>query len=219
MISTMGLLDSLLAVLVGNGLINSSTLPQPSSSGLSFDSTISKYVQPPLHIYVKIEVYILTELTLFLNNSGAPFLLQLSDNYYARRHVQRRQASSFVVAEGTVPACHVATPFTLVGDQLFAGGSLVSADPSLAASQPLFGAANAAASSSSSSSQTAVSHGFSVDTAGHLQWTSSNFSLGRASFCISNTNTIYAVFVAGGAPGDCTTVDLQCVAGKVTSVV
>ncbi|KAL1895025.1 hypothetical protein Sste5346_005445 [Sporothrix stenoceras] len=170
----MGVLDSLFALFVGSGLLNSDSLSPSSlsSSGLSIDE-------------------------------GAPFLLQVvAKSPYARRHVTKRESSLFVTTSGqTSPACQLAEPFTLVGDQLVLSGNVpVTADPT-AACQPF----------TSFNGSNSISGGFSVNADGTLHWSSSNFSLGNASFCITKANVVYAVFAAGGTPKDCTTVNLQCV--------
>jgi hypothetical protein len=92
-------------------------------------------------------------------------------------------------------------------DQLYADGALITADPATAAYQPLL---------SSNTSNGTVRGGFSVDDGGLLQWSNSNFSVGCATFCISNANVMYAVFKQGGAPEGCTAVDLHYVAGMLS---
>lgn len=76
----------------------------------------------------------------------------------------------------------------------------------MASYQPLLGA---------NASNGTVRGGFSVDDGGLLQWSNSNFSLGCATFCISNANIMYAVFAQESLPEDCTVVDLHCIAGTL----
>ncbi len=125
-----------------------------------------------------------------------------------RRHVQRREAYAYVVTEGTLPACQAATTFLLVGDQLYAGGDLVTADP---AGHPYQVFPRGAGPNGT------VAGGFSVDIADGavLRWTSASFGAGNkdcsASFCVSSTNEILAVYVPGSAPSVCSPVTLSYV--------
>ncbi|EPE05085.1 hypothetical protein F503_03690 [Ophiostoma piceae UAMH 11346] len=142
-----------------------------------------------------------------------PFLLQLGSSHFAKRSryhaLHERQSYAFVVTESTVPACQAATEFLLVGDQLYANGELVTADPANSAYQSF-----PDASPSSPADTSRVSNGFSIGHDGTLQWTSDRFASSKARFCISSNNMILAIFSPGSAPSDCTPIDLNYVSSS-----
>lgn len=92
--------------------------------------------------------------------------------------------------------CHFATFFSLVGDQLFADGELITASEG-STSQPLL----------ETSAIGAIKHGFSLES-GILQWEHPSFSHGKASFCLSTSNKVLAVFNESSKPADCTPTSL-----------
>lgn len=114
----------------------------------------------------------------------------------------KRQSESFVSSDGTATTCNTAIRFTLKNGQLFADGALVSTSPGVGIA-PLGG----------SSTQGSISTGFSIVN-NQLQWANPNFSGGRASFCISTSNVIEAVFIASQRPSDCRVINLDVIPSK-----
>lgn len=124
------------------------------------------------------------------------FLLQLDSPELTRRALKKRHSTSYVYPKGTGTVCQWATVFTLVDNQLYADGQLVTTSNGVPY-QTLVG----------SSCEGNITDGFYLAN-GRLEWHNSIFSGGAASFCLSTSNTVVAVFDSTNIPARCIPVDL-----------
>ncbi|KAH0530823.1 hypothetical protein TsFJ059_005405 [Trichoderma semiorbis] len=123
-------------------------------------------------------------------NNQPQFLLQLDELR------PRRLTPSYLFPKGTSTECQFATFFSLVGDRLFADGEIVATNEGTT-HQPLL----------ETPSIRAIDHGFSLEE-GLLQWRHPSFANGKASFCLSASNTVLAVFNESSTPTDCVPANL-----------
>ncbi|PKK40745.1 hypothetical protein CI102_15092 [Trichoderma harzianum] len=123
-------------------------------------------------------------------NNQPQFLLQLDELR------PRRLTPSYLFPKGTSTECQFATFFSLVGDRLFADGEIVATNEGTT-HQPLL----------ETPSIRAIDHGFSLEE-GLLQWRHPSFASGKASFCLSASNTVLAVFNESSTPTDCVPANL-----------
>lgn len=115
----------------------------------------------------------------------------------------RPEPPSYLFHKGTCKECHFATFFSLVGDQLFADGELVKTSEG-SNYQPLL----------ATPAVRDIEHGFSLEY-DILQWEHPSFSGGRASFCLSTSNTVLAIFNNETQPADCAPANLVHVPCKL----
>ena len=110
--------------------------------------------------------------------------------------MKKRQYTSYIFPGGTCTTCQIATIFTLVGDQLYADGNLITTSEGTE-SQPLIGC----------STTSNIDTGFSVVN-GILTWQHEKFPAEGAIFCISTSNTILVVFDPSSVPAGCVPINL-----------
>lgn len=123
-------------------------------------------------------------------NNQPLFLLQLDELR------PQRLTPSYLFPKGTCTECRFATFFSLIGDRLFADGEIVATSEGTTY-QPLL----------ETPSIRAIDHGFSLEE-GILQWRHPSFPSGKASFCLSASNTVLAVFNESSTPTDCAPANL-----------
>jgi hypothetical protein len=120
--------------------------------------------------------------------------------------MEKRQAGTaiFISGNGTVTACSIGDSFVLIGDQLYADGLPILANISLGY-DPLIGY-------SGNDTAGLTSGGFSVSD-NTLQWNQVGMTNGQASFCLSDSGVLEAVYIQGTQPADCQPVTLSTVPG------
>jgi syndecan 1 len=123
-------------------------------------------------------------------NNQPQFILQLDELR------PKRLTPSYLFPKGTCTECQFATFFSLKGDRLFADGELVATNEGTT-HQPLL----------ETPSTAAIDNGFSLEE-GILQWRHPSFTGGKASFCLSESNTVVAVFNETSIPTDCAPANL-----------
>lgn len=138
--------------------------------------------------------------------TGAPVLLQV--NLTPLRHRRRQSNDPFIGPGGTTNDCAAAISYSIINEQLFADGNLVSTN--------FFGLATGYAPLGLINPTGPIATSFSIIN-GYLAWSNAPFTNGAATFCITPNGILNAVFNPSKQSATCETVHLSAVPGMGSS--